>query len=216
MCEIATSASLSHYPSSCLTPFGRAGNHHSSVIGVCLCFLWGWIVPCERFDWYRAVELSLSLTRQVRGFCFLSVFQSESEQDEEGTGSMGSASVAVSQFTSFPTVSEEQDIKCNRSKSRNCWSQCRVIMGVSHHVTAVCDSVVCRKQIRGCGHCCMCMCVCLNNTLLPPLCKLDPIEKEWIYSAAGARVPDLSQLLRQDSSLANKKVAPPSAWTSKG
>ncbi|CAG03858.1 unnamed protein product [Tetraodon nigroviridis] len=38
---------------------------------------------------------------------------------------------------------------------------------------------------------------------------LDPIEKEWIYSAAGARVPDLSQLLRQDPSLANKKVAPP-------
>uniref|UniRef100_A0A8C9YYU4 Uncharacterized protein n=1 Tax=Sander lucioperca TaxID=283035 RepID=A0A8C9YYU4_SANLU len=36
--------------------------------------------------------------------------------------------------------------------------------------------------------------------------KLDPIEKEWIYSAAGARVPDLSQLLRQDPSLANKKV----------
>uniref|UniRef100_A0A3B4ZKR8 SOWAHA-C winged helix-turn-helix domain-containing protein n=1 Tax=Stegastes partitus TaxID=144197 RepID=A0A3B4ZKR8_9TELE len=35
---------------------------------------------------------------------------------------------------------------------------------------------------------------------------LDPIEKEWIYSAAGARVPDLSQLLRQDPSLANKKV----------
>ncbi|CAN9515639.1 unnamed protein product [Ophioblennius macclurei] len=34
---------------------------------------------------------------------------------------------------------------------------------------------------------------------------LDPIEKEWIYSAAGARVPDLSQLLRQDPSLANKK-----------
>ncbi|XP_069567038.1 ankyrin repeat domain-containing protein SOWAHD isoform X2 [Brachyistius frenatus] len=37
---------------------------------------------------------------------------------------------------------------------------------------------------------------------------LDPIEKEWIYSAAGARVPDLSQLLQQDPSLANKKVAP--------
>lgn len=35
------------------------------------------------------------------------------------------------------------------------------------------------------------------------------MEKEWIYSAAGARVPDLSQLLRQDPSLANKKVAPP-------
>ncbi|CAI5648474.1 unnamed protein product [Oreochromis niloticus] len=34
---------------------------------------------------------------------------------------------------------------------------------------------------------------------------LDPLEKEWIYSAAGARVPDLSQLLRQDRSLANKK-----------
>ncbi|XP_028266276.1 ankyrin repeat domain-containing protein SOWAHB isoform X3 [Parambassis ranga] len=34
---------------------------------------------------------------------------------------------------------------------------------------------------------------------------LDPIEKDWIYSAAGARVPDLSQLLRQDPSLANKK-----------
>ncbi|XP_028266275.1 ankyrin repeat domain-containing protein SOWAHA isoform X2 [Parambassis ranga] len=36
---------------------------------------------------------------------------------------------------------------------------------------------------------------------------LDPIEKDWIYSAAGARVPDLSQLLRQDPSLANKKTA---------
>ncbi|XP_068588808.1 ankyrin repeat domain-containing protein SOWAHC [Cebidichthys violaceus] len=34
---------------------------------------------------------------------------------------------------------------------------------------------------------------------------LDPLEKEWIYSAAGARVPDLSHLLRQDPSLANKK-----------
>ncbi|XP_068599231.1 ankyrin repeat domain-containing protein SOWAHA [Brachionichthys hirsutus] len=34
---------------------------------------------------------------------------------------------------------------------------------------------------------------------------LDPIEKEWIYSAAGARLPDLSHLLRQDPSLANKK-----------
>ncbi|XP_061646804.1 ankyrin repeat domain-containing protein SOWAHA isoform X1 [Phyllopteryx taeniolatus] len=36
---------------------------------------------------------------------------------------------------------------------------------------------------------------------------LDPLEKEWIYFAAGARVPDLSQLLRQDQSLANKKTA---------
>ncbi|XP_056129765.1 ankyrin repeat domain-containing protein SOWAHB [Lampris incognitus] len=34
---------------------------------------------------------------------------------------------------------------------------------------------------------------------------LDPIEKEWIYSAACARVPNLSQLLGQDPSLANKK-----------
>ncbi|XP_029362842.1 ankyrin repeat domain-containing protein SOWAHB [Echeneis naucrates] len=34
---------------------------------------------------------------------------------------------------------------------------------------------------------------------------LDPIEKDWIYSAAGARVPDLCQLLSQDPSLANKK-----------
>ncbi|KAJ0036327.1 hypothetical protein NQD34_005004 [Periophthalmus magnuspinnatus] len=37
-------------------------------------------------------------------------------------------------------------------------------------------------------------------------CQLDPVEKEWIYSAAGARVPDLSHLLRQDPTLANKKV----------
>ncbi|KAM9856117.1 uncharacterized protein ACBR49_002248 [Aulostomus maculatus] len=36
---------------------------------------------------------------------------------------------------------------------------------------------------------------------------LDPLEKEWIYFAAGARVPDLSQLLTQDPSLANKKTA---------
>uniref|UniRef100_A0A8C6KVC9 SOWAHA-C winged helix-turn-helix domain-containing protein n=2 Tax=Nothobranchius TaxID=28779 RepID=A0A8C6KVC9_NOTFU len=35
---------------------------------------------------------------------------------------------------------------------------------------------------------------------------LDPIEKEWIYSAASARVPDLLQLLTQDPLLANKKV----------
>lgn len=34
---------------------------------------------------------------------------------------------------------------------------------------------------------------------------LDPTEKEWIYHAASARVPDLSQLLRQEPSLANKK-----------
>ncbi|XP_013883404.1 ankyrin repeat domain-containing protein SOWAHB [Austrofundulus limnaeus] len=34
---------------------------------------------------------------------------------------------------------------------------------------------------------------------------LDPSEKEWIYSAASARVPDLSKLLTDDPSLANKK-----------
>ncbi|XP_076022622.1 uncharacterized protein LOC143013057 isoform X1 [Genypterus blacodes] len=34
---------------------------------------------------------------------------------------------------------------------------------------------------------------------------LDPIEKEWIYSAACARVPYLSQLLSQEPWLANKK-----------
>ncbi|CAG6021893.1 unnamed protein product [Menidia menidia] len=38
-----------------------------------------------------------------------------------------------------------------------------------------------------------------------PSLALDPIEKDWIYSAASARVPDLSQLLRQDPALANKK-----------
>ncbi|KAM9785594.1 uncharacterized protein ACB057_013958 [Neosynchiropus ocellatus] len=36
---------------------------------------------------------------------------------------------------------------------------------------------------------------------------LDPVEKEWIYSAAGARVPQLTQLLREDPSLAHKKTA---------
>ncbi|PWA31696.1 hypothetical protein CCH79_00006400 [Gambusia affinis] len=36
---------------------------------------------------------------------------------------------------------------------------------------------------------------------------LDPTEKEWIYHAASARVPDLSQLLMQEPSLANKKTA---------
>ncbi|XP_015228605.1 PREDICTED: ankyrin repeat domain-containing protein SOWAHC-like isoform X1 [Cyprinodon variegatus] len=34
---------------------------------------------------------------------------------------------------------------------------------------------------------------------------LDPTEKEWIYHAASARVPDLSQLLRLEPSLVNKK-----------
>ncbi|XP_062872109.1 ankyrin-3 [Trichomycterus rosablanca] len=34
---------------------------------------------------------------------------------------------------------------------------------------------------------------------------LDPIEKEWIYSAACGRLSHLTQLLKQDISLANKK-----------
>ncbi|XP_047663245.1 ankyrin repeat domain-containing protein SOWAHD isoform X2 [Tachysurus fulvidraco] len=34
---------------------------------------------------------------------------------------------------------------------------------------------------------------------------LDPIEKEWIYSAACGRLSHLRQLLKQDASLANKK-----------
>ncbi|KAM3872125.1 ankyrin repeat domain-containing protein SOWAHC [Diretmus argenteus] len=53
---------------------------------------------------------------------------------------------------------------------------------------------------------------CLSN-MGSTAVALDPIEKEWIYSSACARVPDLSQLLRQDPSLANKKLAlcPPPA-----
>ncbi|XP_029574673.1 ankyrin repeat domain-containing protein SOWAHC isoform X1 [Salmo trutta] len=34
---------------------------------------------------------------------------------------------------------------------------------------------------------------------------LDPVEKEWIYSAACGRLSDLAQLLQQEPSLANKK-----------
>ncbi|XP_041712527.1 ankyrin repeat domain-containing protein SOWAHB [Coregonus clupeaformis] len=34
---------------------------------------------------------------------------------------------------------------------------------------------------------------------------LDPVEKEWIYSATCGRLSDLSQLLKQEPSLANKK-----------
>ncbi|CAL8368195.1 unnamed protein product [Lota lota] len=45
------------------------------------------------------------------------------------------------------------------------------------------------------------------ESLGPTSIALDPIEKDWIYSAACARVPDLSQLLQQDPSLANKKTA---------
>ncbi|XP_026109316.1 ankyrin repeat domain-containing protein SOWAHC-like isoform X2 [Carassius auratus] len=34
---------------------------------------------------------------------------------------------------------------------------------------------------------------------------LDPLEKEWIFSAASGKLSHLTQLLKQDSSLANKK-----------
>ncbi|KAK7905115.1 hypothetical protein WMY93_017722 [Mugilogobius chulae] len=44
-----------------------------------------------------------------------------------------------------------------------------------------------------------------NGSMGSASVALDPVEKEWIYSAAGARVPDLSHLLRQDPTLANKK-----------
>uniref|UniRef100_A0A8C1VCU9 SOWAHA-C winged helix-turn-helix domain-containing protein n=1 Tax=Cyprinus carpio TaxID=7962 RepID=A0A8C1VCU9_CYPCA len=36
--------------------------------------------------------------------------------------------------------------------------------------------------------------------------RLDPLEKEWIFSAASGKLSHLTQLLKQDSSLANKKV----------
>ncbi|XP_059396591.1 ankyrin repeat domain-containing protein SOWAHB-like isoform X2 [Carassius carassius] len=35
--------------------------------------------------------------------------------------------------------------------------------------------------------------------------SLDPLEKEWIFSAASGKLSHLTQLLKQDSSLANKK-----------
>ncbi|KAI2649509.1 Ankyrin repeat domain-containing protein SOWAHA [Labeo rohita] len=35
--------------------------------------------------------------------------------------------------------------------------------------------------------------------------KLDPLEKEWIFSAASGKLSHLTHLLKQDSSLANKK-----------
>ncbi|MCJ8741861.1 hypothetical protein PDJAM_G00075610 [Pangasius djambal] len=39
----------------------------------------------------------------------------------------------------------------------------------------------------------------------PAAVALDPIEKEWIYSAACGRLSHLTQLLKRDASLANKK-----------
>ncbi|KAA0706654.1 Ankyrin repeat domain-containing protein SOWAHA [Triplophysa tibetana] len=44
-----------------------------------------------------------------------------------------------------------------------------------------------------------------GGSLGPTAVALDPIEKEWIFSAASGRLSHLTQLLKQDSSLANKK-----------
>ncbi|KAK6308344.1 hypothetical protein J4Q44_G00216150 [Coregonus suidteri] len=45
---------------------------------------------------------------------------------------------------------------------------------------------------------------------------LDPVEKEWIYSAACGRLSDLAQLLQQEPSLANKKVRRRTSGTTGG
>ncbi|XP_051517867.1 uncharacterized protein LOC127420004 [Myxocyprinus asiaticus] len=44
-----------------------------------------------------------------------------------------------------------------------------------------------------------------ESSLGPTAVALEPIEKEWIFSAAGGKLSHLTQLLKQDSSLANKK-----------
>uniref|UniRef100_A0A3P8ZK48 SOWAHA-C winged helix-turn-helix domain-containing protein n=1 Tax=Esox lucius TaxID=8010 RepID=A0A3P8ZK48_ESOLU len=52
--------------------------------------------------------------------------------------------------------------------------------------------------------------VCAGRLLISttgcPVLQLDPVEKEWIYSAACGCLSDLTQLLKQEPSLANKKV----------
>nr|XP_023861994.1 ankyrin repeat domain-containing protein SOWAHB isoform X5 [Salvelinus alpinus] len=45
---------------------------------------------------------------------------------------------------------------------------------------------------------------CMGSMRSTPV-ALDPVEKEWIYSATCGRLSDLSQLLKQEPSLANKK-----------
>uniref|UniRef100_A0A8C7PEU1 SOWAHA-C winged helix-turn-helix domain-containing protein n=1 Tax=Oncorhynchus mykiss TaxID=8022 RepID=A0A8C7PEU1_ONCMY len=47
---------------------------------------------------------------------------------------------------------------------------------------------------------------CMGRMRSTPV-ALDPVEKEWIYSATCGRLSDLSQLLKQEPSLANKKTA---------
>nr|XP_029478345.1 ankyrin repeat domain-containing protein SOWAHC-like [Oncorhynchus nerka] len=48
----------------------------------------------------------------------------------------------------------------------------------------------------------------MRSTPVAPIqsLHLDPVEKEWIYSATCGSLSDLSQLLKQEPSLANKKV----------
>uniref|UniRef100_A0A4W5QU71 SOWAHA-C winged helix-turn-helix domain-containing protein n=1 Tax=Hucho hucho TaxID=62062 RepID=A0A4W5QU71_9TELE len=56
---------------------------------------------------------------------------------------------------------------------------------------------------------------CMGSMRSTPV-ALDPVEKEWIYSATCGRLSDLSQLLKQEPSLANKKVTftpPPLPFT---
>ncbi|XP_071203727.1 ankyrin repeat domain-containing protein SOWAHC-like [Salvelinus alpinus] len=45
---------------------------------------------------------------------------------------------------------------------------------------------------------------CMGSMRSTPV-ALDPVEKEWIYSATCGRLSDISQLLKQEPSLANKK-----------
>uniref|UniRef100_A0AAZ3NQL2 SOWAHA-C winged helix-turn-helix domain-containing protein n=1 Tax=Oncorhynchus tshawytscha TaxID=74940 RepID=A0AAZ3NQL2_ONCTS len=45
--------------------------------------------------------------------------------------------------------------------------------------------------------------------------QLDPVEKEWIYSATCGSLSDLSQLLKQEPSLANKKDFTALHWAAK-
>ncbi|KAM9505111.1 ankyrin repeat domain-containing protein SOWAHC-like [Salvelinus alpinus] len=47
---------------------------------------------------------------------------------------------------------------------------------------------------------------CMGSMRSTPV-ALDPVEKEWIYSATCGRLSDISQLLKQEPSLANKKTA---------
>uniref|UniRef100_A0A3Q0SJW5 SOWAHA-C winged helix-turn-helix domain-containing protein n=1 Tax=Amphilophus citrinellus TaxID=61819 RepID=A0A3Q0SJW5_AMPCI len=104
--------------------------------------------------------------------------------------------------TSSPHEKEEQDepMSCGEADGA-----AEVNLKSAHHSSL---TVKARKTVRPTG---MIQrqrwaLICKSLKLLSPQYSLDPLEKEWIYSAAAARVPDLSQLLSQDRSLANKKV----------